>query len=457
MPFLRQLDTSRKLYASFAILMGLSVALVLWMLGQLGSMSALMARPDQKLSVAQASYMSVRAWTWIFIAVTSGAAGALALWLRAELARPLNEAAELAHRVASGDLSTRIDSTGAGEGATLLAKLQEMNDKLAGMIIKVRSGTEGIARNAGDIAAGSMELSAQAEEQGVTLAHLASAQARLDAGAKHNTERAQRASKAAASALHMAAECGAMVAEVAATMATMNASSCRIEHIVGVLEGIACRITALALTASVEAAPDGAQGLGLAALANEVRDLAQRCAAAAGDIRLLIESSAGQARAGSALAARAGVTLQEAVLGVREVGGMLGEIAAASAGCSADIEQVNLGMTALHQASRRNATLVERSAAAAASMRDQAGSLSRATAAFSLGKNYAAPTPAIHLVSSNPRKMVRVTPERRARLVSMHTMVSKAGPMGIAALPGNAAPLRSRGSAARRDLDWEKF
>ena len=462
MSFLHKFDNSRKLYASFAILMCLGIALVLWMLGQLGQMSAMTARPDQKLSVAQANYASVRLWTWVYIAAGVGVAGALAAWLRTEMARPVLEATEMAQRVAKGDLSTRVDGGGggggAGEGAALLLSMQEMNDKLAGMIVKVRTGTESIASSAGDIAASSMDLSARTEEQAASLEETATSMEQLTATVKQNAEHAHQASKLAVSASQVAVKGGEVVAEVVGTMASINDSSRRIAEIISVIDGIAFQTNILALNAAVEAARAGEQGRGFAVVAAEVRNLAQRSASAAREIKLLIEDSVEKVSAGTELADRAGKTMHDVVASVKRVTDIIGEIADASAEQTAGIEQVNLAIAAMDQATQHNAGLVERSAAAAASMRDQAGSLARATAAFSLGKNYAQPAPVIHLVSSNPNKLERVASERRrSRAAPIRAVASNHTASLPVAAASPAAGGRSRGSAARRDLDWEEF
>ena len=458
MSFLQKIDNRHKLYVSFALLICLGMALVLWMLAQLEQMSALTARPDQKLSVAQASYASVRFWTWFFLTAGVGMGAALALWLRAELARPVLEATEMARRVAKGDLSTRVEGGGTGEGASLLSSMQEMNDKLAGMIVKVRTGTESIASSAGDIAAGSMDLSARTEEQAAALEETATSMEQITSTVKQNAEHAHQASKLAVSASQVAVKGGEVVAEVVGTMASINDSSRRIAEIIGVIDGIAFQTNILALNAAVEAARAGEQGRGFAVVAAEVRNLAQRSASAAREIKLLIEDSVEKVSAGSALADRAGKTMHDVVASVKRVTDIIGEIADASAEQTAGIEQVNLAIAAMDQSTQHNAGLVERSAAAAASMREQAGSLSRAIAAFSLGKNYALPTPVIHLVSSNSSKRERVVSERRrSRVAPIRAVVTnQTTPVPVAAaMPGKTG--RKRSSAVRRNLDWEEF
>ncbi|MES2317225.1 MAG: methyl-accepting chemotaxis protein [Pseudomonadota bacterium] len=430
MPSIRQLDANLKLYASFAALACLGMGSSLWLVGHA-------AAP--------------RVVVWLAIAAMPAAAALLAVWLRAEMARPLQAAAAMARSVAAGDLSTRAGPDQGGDAGALLHTMQEMNDKLVGMIIKVRSGTESIAGSAGDIAAGSMDLSARTEEQAASLEQTATSMEQLTATVKQNAEHAHQASRLAVSASEVAVKGGDVVAEVVGTMASINDSSMRIAEIISVIDGIAFQTNILALNAAVEAARAGEQGRGFAVVAAEVRNLAQRSAAAAKEIKVLIDDSVDKVSAGTALADRAGKTMHEVVASVRRVTDIIGEIAHASAEQTVGIEQVNQAIAAMDLATQHNAGLVEQAAAAAASMRDQAGSLSRATSAFVLGPGHPSTAPAIHLVSSNPNKLVRSRPDAhaRARVTAVRIVASRP-----AAPP---AALRSRASSASRDLDWEEF
>ena len=464
MSFIRRLDTSYKLFACFALVMCLGTALALWLLGQLGQLSALAAIPAKagpKLGAAHSIYAGAQLWTWFFISASLGLAAVLALWLRAEVNRPLRAAAEMAQRVARGDLSTRIDAAADADADAggLLVTMQDMNDKLVEMIVKIRTGTESIAGSAAGIAAGAMDLSARADEQAAALENTASALKQLSGAVSHNTEHAHQTCALAGSACKVALRGGAVVAEVAGTMAALDNSAHRIAKLVGVIDAIAFQTNLLALNVAVEAARAGEHGRGFAGVAAQVGNLAQRSAAAAKKIKLLIDESVARAAAGSALADQAGATLHEVAASVGRVSVLSGEVAAASAAQGLSIEQANLALAAIHRSTRHNAQLVRQSMAAAASMRDEAGSLSRATAAFSLGKTYAPPGAVIHLVSSNPNKLVRhaFDSPKRAKLAPVRTV---AGAAPVAVVP-EAAPtigsMRNRVSAGRRDLDWEDF
>jgi methyl-accepting chemotaxis protein len=452
MPFIRQLDTNLKLYACFAVLTCLSGALALWLLGQLGQMSALTPGGAHKLSAAamQAHEQHAASLARLCLAGLGALAVGLALWLGAEVARPVHQASLMALRVAAGDLSNRAVPETGGEAGHLLHSMQDMNDKLVGMIIKVRTGTESIASSAGQIAAGSMDLSARTEEQAASLEETASSMEQLTATVKQNAEHAHQASKLAVSASEVAVKGGEVVAEVVGTMASINDSSKRIAEIIGVIDGIAFQTNILALNAAVEAARAGEQGRGFAVVASEVRNLAQRSAAAAKEIKVLIDDSVDKVSAGTQLADKAGKTMHDVVASVKRVTDIIGEIADASAEQTTGIEQVNQAIAAMDQATQHNAGLVEQAAAAAASMRDQAGSLSRATGAFVLGPGHPSTAPGIHLVSNNPNKLSTPRSDRvRPKVAAVRVVSSRA------LVP--AAPLRSRGSAASRDLDWEEF
>ena len=288
MKYLRQLDTNLKLYAAFVILTGLTVWIALWMLGQVGQLLELVRpgrTPSLSMADLEANYASTRVWLGVALAVTVSVAVILATWLRTEVARPVQAAVALARRVAAGDLSMRVGNTGGGDGGLLLASMQEMNDKLAVMVVKVREGTQTIAGCAAEIASGSMDLSARTEGQAVSLEQTASSMEQLTATVKLNADHAGQASKLAVSASEVAVKGGEVVAEVVGKMASINDSSTRIAEIIGVIDGIAFQTNILALNAAVEAARAGEQGRGFAVVAAEVRNLAQRSAAAAKESR----------------------------------------------------------------------------------------------------------------------------------------------------------------------------
>jgi methyl-accepting chemotaxis protein len=245
------------------------------------------------------------------------------------------------------------------------------------------------------------------------------------------------------SASQVALAGGAVVTEVVATMVTLNGASRRIADIVGVIDGIAFQTNVLALNAAVEAARAGEQGRGFAVVAAEVRTLSQRSAGAAKEIKLLIDASVGQIGAAATLADKAGSAMQEVVDSVKLVTDIIGVIGQGAAAQTDGIDQAGQALAAMQARARRNAMLFDETASAATSMRDQAGGLSRASAAFVLGPEHGKPVPVMHLVSSNPNKL----PKARAASAPARVLVAVA--------PSPKAT-RSRGSA-ERDLDWQEF
>jgi methyl-accepting chemotaxis protein len=458
MKSIRQLQTSTKLFACFTILLCLGVLVAAWLLGQLAQMSDLAAQAGQKANaaaLARAEFGTVRGWSLVFLATELGVAAMLALWLAAEVARPMHEAVLVARRVAEGDLSNKIDASARGEAGLLLRTMQEMNDKLVGIVIEVRGGTESITSGAGEISAGSIELSARTEQQAASLEETASSMEQLTATVKQNADHAHQASKLAVSASEVAVKGGEVVAEVVGTMASINDSSKRIAEIIGVIDGIAFQTNILALNAAVEAARAGEQGRGFAVVASEVRNLAQRSAAAAKEIKALIDDSVEKVNAGTLLADKAGNTMNEVVTSVKRVTGIIGEIAAASAEQTTGIEQVNQAIAAMDQATHQNAALVEEAAAAAASMREHAGSLNRVIGAFALGAEHVRAGTKVHLIASNAARPAGARADAPARTGG------PAQPLRPAAVarkaPAAAAASARRASMAKPDVDWEEF
>jgi methyl-accepting chemotaxis protein len=443
MKSIRQLETSTKLFACFAIVLLLGALISVWLLGQMAQMSELAAQAGAKAASAPADFAAARSWTLLFLALDLTVAVVLCIWLAAEVARPIHEAVLVARRVAAGDLSNKIDSAARGEAGLLLRTMQEMNDKLVAMIVEVRSGTESITSGAGEISTGSIDLSARTEQQAASLEETASSMEQLTVTVKQNADHAHQASKLAVSASEVAVKGGEVVSEVVGTMASINDSSKRIAEIIGVIDGIAFQTNILALNAAVEAARAGEQGRGFAVVASEVRNLAQRSAAAAKEIKALIDDSVEKVNAGTLLADKAGNTMNEVVTSVKRVTGIIGEIADASAEQTTGIEQVNQAIAAMDQATQQNAALVEESAAAAASMREHAGSLNRVVGAFVLGAEHARPVAQIHLIASNPAKpgAAKAATPRRTRSVP----------------PVRAAAAARRSTVARQDVDWEEF
>ena len=309
-----------------------------------------------------------------------------AWWLTRGIVVPLNRAVEIACSVASNDLRSDIVVTSNDETGRLLSSLKTMNDGLAHIVGQVRSGTEHMTSASSQIAAGNMDLSARTEQQAGALEETASSMEELTSTVRQNADNARQANQLAANASEVAVRGGAVVGQVVETMASINASARKIVDIISVIDGIAFQTNILALNAAVEAARAGEQGRGFAVVAGEVRNLAQRSAAAAREIKALIGDSVSKVDAGSRLVDQAGVTMQEVVSSIQRVTGIMGEISTASVEQSAGIEQVNRAIADMDGVTQQNAALVEEAAAAAASMRQQAEALANVVAVFKLDK-----------------------------------------------------------------------
>ncbi|VVE51022.1 Methyl-accepting chemotaxis protein II [Pandoraea iniqua] len=290
-------------------------------------------------------------------------------------------AADIASRIADGDLLTQVKLR-QGDRASLLYAMQRMQGNLQQMIGRIRSGTGAITTAAREIAEGNTDLSARTEQQAAALEETASSMEQLTSTVRQNADNARQASQLAESASSIAVRGGQVVDQVVATMEGISSSSNKVVDIISVIDGIAFQTNILALNAAVEAARAGEQGRGFAVVAGEVRTLAQRSAAAAKEIKELIEASNGRVQDGSILVAQAGQTMHDVVQAVRRVTDIMGEISAASSEQSHGIEQVSRAVTQMDEVTQQNAALVEQAAAAAASMEDQAHQLDAAVAAF---------------------------------------------------------------------------
>lgn len=294
-----------------------------------------------------------------------------------------SQASAVAKSIAAGDLAVSIP-TQAGDRSSVLYAMKEMRDSLVGIVSDVRTSTATIATASREIASGNMDLSSRTEQQASSLEETASSIEEFTSTVKQNAENARQANLLAASASDVAVKGGEVVDQVVGTMASINESSRKIVDIISVIDSIAFQTNILALNAAVEAARAGEQGRGFAVVATEVRSLAQRSAAAAKEIKALIDDSVGKVDAGSKLVAQAGTTMDEIVSSVKRVTHIMGEITVASQEQSAGIEQVNQAVGHMDQATQQNAALVEQAAAAAGSLQDQASRLAQVVSVFQL-------------------------------------------------------------------------
>jgi methyl-accepting chemotaxis protein len=364
------------------------------------------------------------------LTVLAVALGALFSWFLARsIAQPIREAVQVAETVAAGDLTRRIEATTRDETGALLRALRHMNDSLVGIVSEVRSGTDAIATASGEISAGNMDLSSRTEQQASSLEETAASMEELTGTVRNNADNARQANQLSIEASRVASDGGAVVGQVITTMASINESSRKIVDIIAVIDGIAFQTNILALNAAVEAARAGEQGRGFAVVASEVRTLAQRSAAAAKEIKALIDDSVGKVDAGAKLVDQAGATMERVVSSTRRVTDIMAEITNASNEQTGGIEQVNQAIGQMDQATQQNAALVEEAAAAAGAMQEQAARLAQVVGVFKLGQNDAAlpvvrPAPvraAVAVLPKTPqatRKPRASAPEQRAPAVS---------------------------------------
>lgn len=289
----------------------------------------------------------------------------------------------IANGIASGDLTMAIPSRPDDRSSVMFA-MKEMRDSLAHIVLQIRTGTDAIASGSSQIARGNLDLSARTEQQASSLEETASSMEELTATVKQNADNAHQANDLASAASDVALKGGQVVSQVVETMGSINESARKIADIIGVIDGIAFQTNILALNAAVEAARAGEQGRGFAVVATEVRNLAQRSANAAKEIKGLIEDSVYKVQSGSQFVDQAGRTMQEIVGSIRHVNGIVAEIASASREQTEGINGINIAITDMDRTTQQNAALVEEAAAAAQGMQEQAARLAEVVSTFIL-------------------------------------------------------------------------
>ncbi|MBK1889927.1 MCP four helix bundle domain-containing protein [Undibacterium sp. 14-3-2] len=339
-------------------------------------------------NAVQDNYQSAKS-TILALSLAAFICGMICAWLLSrsitrELGGEPSYAADIARHIAAGDLATEIKIE-SSDHSSLLYAMKHMRDSLADIVSQVRAGTETIASASNQIAAGNMDLSARTEAEASALEETAASMEELNATVRQNADNARQANQLAASASEVAAKGGAVVTEVVSTMHGINGSASKITEIIGVIDGIAFQTNILALNAAVEAARAGEQGRGFAVVATEVRNLAQRSAAAAKEIKVLIGDSLDQVQTGSKLVEQAGVTMRDIVNSVGQVAAIMQDITSASQEQSLGIAQVNQAITQMDDTTQQNSALVEEAATASVSLQDQAQNLAQMVSVFKLG------------------------------------------------------------------------
>ena len=393
-----------------------------------------------------------RQYSTALIILAGSLAAALALgswiawWVTRSITIPIGEAVAIAETVASGDLTSRIETNRTDETGQLLQALKKMNESLVKIVNDVRTGTDTIATASSQIASGNLDLSSRTEQQASSLEETASSLEELTSTVKQNADNARQANTLAQSASDVASRGGAVVSEVVSTMDSINESAKKIVDIITVIDGIAFQTNILALNAAVEAARAGEQGRGFAVVAAEVRNLAQRSAAAAKEIKALIGDSVEKVDNGSRLVNQAGATMYEIVESVKRVTDIIGEITAASQEQTSGIEQINNAITQMDEVTQQNASLVEEAAAAAQALQDQASGLAQLVSVFKLDTVQAphAMSPAKQVPASDKRPpRAAIAPARAAR--------------SVAKPPLQQQPKPTLAHAAPQGGEWEEF
>jgi methyl-accepting chemotaxis protein len=378
----------------------------------------------------------------------------MAVWITRSITGPVAAAMQAAHRVEQGDLSSDIRVDRKDEIGQLLASLQAMQANLRGVVGGVRQNAEGVATASSQIAQGNQDLSQRTEEQASALEETAASMEQLSSTVKQNADNARQADQLAQGASIVAIKGGEVVGQVVQTMKGINDSSKKIADIISVIDGIAFQTNILALNAAVEAARAGEQGRGFAVVATEVRSLAGRSAEAAREIKGLITASVERVEQGTALVDQAGTTMTEVVGAIKRVTDIMGEISAASNEQSQGVAQVGEAIGQMDQVTQQNAALVEESAAAAESLKQQAQQLVQAVAVFKLSQHGGA-------VSSTPAPARAATAslvERRGpdRAKNVLRPAFKARPATAPALAADTTQIASAPAKTGTD-SWESF
>jgi methyl-accepting chemotaxis protein len=401
---------------------------------------------------SQSLYILVRNFSIISIVIGIFFAALMGVWLANGIVRPLAQAVKVASRIATGDLSREILVLTTNEMGRLFQALKDMEQSLSKAVSEVRSGSEAIDVATQEIASGNADLSSRTEAQAGALEQTASSMEQLTQTVRQNADNAREANEKVLSASSIAEKGGLVVSQVVDTMGSIKESSRKISDIIGVIDGIAFQTNILALNAAVEAARAGEQGRGFAVVAAEVRNLAQRSASAAKEIKALIVDSVEKVDGGGKLVDEAGRTMNEVVTSVKQVAAIMSEITAASQEQSSGIEEINRAIAHMDDITQQNAALVEQAAAAAESVQEQAHSLALTVSMFKLTEQdqqkHAQAKPAVTSARSDA-----IAPAPRSTSTAIARTPTK--PKSTTP-PMPAKPIKAAKADASAD-EWEEF
>jgi methyl-accepting chemotaxis protein len=411
---------------------------------------------QQEYKNAVSRYQTLRALSIAATVLGIAAAVVFGFFLVRNISAALQHAVEVSSAVANGDLTSAIRQEGQDEVSQVLKSLATMQGNLAGIVQRVRHGSDAVSTASAEIAQGNQDLSSRTENQASALEETAASMEELSSTVKQNADNARQANQLAQSASTVAVQGGAVVTQVVDTMHGISTSSKKIADIISVIDGIAFQTNILALNAAVEAARAGEQGRGFAVVAGEVRSLASRSAEAAKEIKQLITDSVSRVEQGSAQVEQAGQTMNEVVASIRRVTDIMGEISAASTEQSQGVAQIGEAVQQMDQVTQQNAALVEEMAAAASSLRGQAQELVSTVSVFRLGEGMA-PAVATHSPRpTTPSPAARPAPKPASRPAAARPAAAPlAAPAARISASPAAAPAKSGGGGASDD--WESF
>ena len=408
-----------------------------------------------ELSAKTYSSSKTQMIVYSLIAIVLGAVAAI--WITRSITTPINQAVSIAQTIAGGDLTQEFSAQSTDETGQLIQALHEMNANLVNIVSEVKSGSLTIMHATADISQGNMDLSARTEAQAGALEETASSMEELTSTVKQNADNARQADKMALQASEVAIKGGQAVSQVVETMEAINASSKKIVDIISVIDGIAFQTNILALNAAVEAARAGEQGRGFAVVASEVRNLAQRSASAAKEIKQLIGDSVEKVEAGTRQVDVAGSTMDEVVKSIKQVTDIMGEITSASQEQSQGIDQINTVIVEMDNTTQQNAALVEEAAAASASLKNQTDNLMHVINAFKISDRQgptAEPAAGPTARSAETKSLPNVATIRNAAPVRR---IPKPGTRQVTAKKPAPTLVKHEEQSAAKEDDWEEF